>query len=285
MDRYKATKRVSVVGIIANIFLFFIKIIVAVSSRSQGLIADAINSGTDIFTSLMTYVGNKMASKPSDKEHPYGHGKVEYVFSLIISMFMLVLSYKILQNSITSILQHQTLIYSYQLIIVCITTIIVKFSLYIYTSRIGRKYENVLITAASQDHRNDVLVTTATLIGIICSKYGYNYIDGIVGICISIWIAYVAIKIFISAYYVLIDTDMSDSLKEKIRDIIKESANCQIDSIKATPVGINYILIIEISLDDEITIEEGHEVAENIKQEVCNFEKIMDAIVHVNPKY
>lgn len=284
MNRYEVTRKVSILGIVANLFLFIIKIVVGVMSNSQGLLADAINSGTDIFNSVMTYIGNKLASKPRDNEHPYGHGKVEYVFSLIISLCMLVLSFKILQNSVFAIIMKQELIFSTYLIIVCMITIIIKLFLFFYTRRIGSKHENLLITAASEDHRNDVFVTLTTLVGILCTKLGIYYIDGIVGILISIWIAYIALKLFISSYDVLIDTGMNDSQKEKIINVINDCNICSIDSIISSPIGINYILIIEISLDENIPLEEAHDIAEKIKKQVCKIDKIVDAIVHVNPK-
>jgi len=284
MNRYNDTKKVSILGIIANLFLFIIKITVAITSRSQGLLADAINSGTDIFTSVMTYIGNRLASKPRDKEHPYGHGKVEYVFSLIISISMIFLSFQILQNSYLAIVVKEELIFSFYLVIVCIITIIVKLFLYLYTIKMAKLHENLLISVASEDHRNDIFLSIATLIGIVCSKYGIYYVDGIVGVIISIWIAYVAIKLFISAYNVLIDTDINDALKERIVKVINECNNCTIDSIKSSPVGVNYILLMEISVEDDITVEEGHSIAEQIKKEVCKVEKIVDAIIHVNPK-
>jgi len=284
MSRYNDTKKVSILAIVANAFLFVIKITVALTSRSQGLLADAINSGTDIFTSIMTYIGNRLASKPRDKEHPYGHGKVEYVFSLIISIAMIFLSYKTLINSYMAVVSKKELVFSYYLIIVCVITIIVKLFLFIYTSKMAKVHENLLITAASEDHRNDIFLSLATLIGIVCSKYGLYYIDGIVGGFISIWIAYVAIKLFLSAYSVLIDTDINDGLKAKIINVINESNNCKIDSLKSSPVGVNYILLMEITVEDHVTLEEGHAIAENIKKEVCKIEKIVDAIIHVNPK-
>ncbi len=283
MNRYNDTKKISILGIIANFFLFIIKIIVAISSRSQGLLADAINSGTDIFTSVMTYIGNRMANKPRDKEHPYGHGKVEYVFTLVISVCMIFLSFRILQNAVYALVVKDKLIYSSYLVLVCVITIIIKLLLYIYTIKIGKKYENLLITAASEDHRNDILISIATLIGVICSKYNLYYVDSIVGIIISIWITYVAIRLFLSAYYVLIDTDISDELKEKIINVIKKNNNCKIDSIKSRPIGTKYILLIEISVEENFTLEEGHSIAENIKKQVCKTDKIADAIVHVNP--
>jgi cation diffusion facilitator family transporter len=170
------------------------------------------------------------------------------------------------------------------LIIVCVITIIVKLSLFIYTRKLGKQHENLLITAASEDHRNDVFLTSATLIGIVCSEFGVYYIDGVVGIIISIWIAYVALKLFISSYDVLIDTGINDSSKERIINVINECNNCSIDSLISAPIGINYILLIEISVDEHISLEDAHNIAEKIKKQVCKIEKIVDAIIHVNPK-
>lgn len=284
MDRYECAKRVSIIGIIANLFLFVIKIAVAFASKSQGLLADATNSGSDVFNSIITYIGNRLSSKPNDKEHPYGHGKIEYVFSMIISISMFLLAINILKDSITAIITKQIIVFSMSLVYVCIITIIVKILLYIYTINVGKKHENLLIVAASQDHRNDVFVTITTLLGIIGYKLGIYYLDGIVGIIISFWIVFVSIKIFLSAYEVLIDTDISDDIKKEITNSIEEMAACRVDSIKAIPVGINYTLLLEITLKYEISLEDGHKIAENIKLKTCEIDKIIDVIVHVNPK-
>ena len=102
MDRFEVAKRTSIMGIVGNIFLFIIKIIVGVVSSSQAMIADAFNSASDIFNSLMTYIGNRVASKSADDDHNLGHGKAEYIFSLFISISMIVVSAKLLIDSIRS---------------------------------------------------------------------------------------------------------------------------------------------------------------------------------------
>jgi cation diffusion facilitator family transporter len=281
MNRFSATKKVSILGILANLFLFIIKIIFALISKSQGMLADSINSASDVFTSFMTYVGNKLASKEKDKDHPYGHGKIEYVFSLIISICMLFLALNILINAFSSIINKQILIYNESLIYVCIITIVTKIIMFIYVRKVGKKYENLLIVAASEDHRNDVILTISTLLGIIASKYNYYFIDGIVGILISLWIVYIAIKLFKSAYEVLIDTE-NEVVKNNAIILINKENLCDIDDIKTLPVGINYILLIEISVDKNLTIEEGHKIAEDLKIRMCDLDKVVDTVIHVN---
>lgn len=284
MDRNKAINRVGLIGIVANLFLFIIKIIVAVISNSQGLIADSINSGSDIFSSLMTYIGSKLSGAPEDREHPDGHGKVEYVFTLIISLVMGFLAVTILINSIKAIVEKQVVNFTWNLVLICGITIITKLILYLYTSKLGKKYSSLLIIANSEDHRNDMFLTFATLVGIIASAFNIYFLDGIAGIVISIWIFVVAMKLFVGAYDVLIDTDISDNLKEKIENIILNDNRCTIDSLKAKPIGINYILLLEISIESTYSFLESHDIAEEIKEKIKQIPSIVDVYVHVNPK-
>ena len=159
MDRFKVTKRVGALGIIGNILLLIIKAIVGVMSKSQAMIADAANSAGDIFASAMTTIGNKIASEPKDETHNFGHGKAEYIFSLFISMSMIIIAFKILFDSIASIIYGNVIEFSWWLIIVCIITIITKLALYMYSKNALKKYKNILLESSMKDHRNDCIVT------------------------------------------------------------------------------------------------------------------------------
>ena len=139
--RHKRVERAAILGITGNIFLIIIKAIIAVITNSQAMISDAFNSAGDIFSSLMTFIGNKIASKPSDDDHNLGHGKAEYIYSMLISIFIFITSCVILKNSILSIFNNKYH-FSKWLIIVCIVTIIVKLALYIYTYKIYKKHNN-----------------------------------------------------------------------------------------------------------------------------------------------
>ena len=138
MDRYKSAKKASTLGIICNIFLLIIKGIIGFITNSQAMIADAFNSTGDIFTSVMTFIGNKIASVPSDDDHNLGHGKAEYIFSMLMSIVMIFTSFLILKSSVLSIIKSTLYDFSFWLIIVCIITILVKLSLYLYTSSIAK---------------------------------------------------------------------------------------------------------------------------------------------------
>ena len=174
-NRYKSVKKASILGIIGNIFLLIIKGAIGIISNSQAMIADALNSASDIFASIMTFIGNKIASIPSDDDHNLGHGKAEYIYSLLISIAMILMAIKALYDSLLSLIIRNNYTFSIWLIIVCLITIIIKFSLYIYTNKLSKKYNNVLIKANSKDHRNDCIITLFNLIAAILSIYNIYF--------------------------------------------------------------------------------------------------------------
>ena len=145
MDRFKAANRASILGMVGNIFLFIIKVTAGFISNSQAMIADAFNSASDILSSIMTYIGNKVASKDADDDHNLGHGKAEYIYSMLISIVMFILGVNILIDSIGSIINPSKFHFTIWLVIVCIITILVKVFLYLYTRNIGKKYNNLLV--------------------------------------------------------------------------------------------------------------------------------------------
>ena len=145
MNRYESTKRVSFLGIVGNVFLLIIKFIVAIFSHSEAMMADAVNSAGDIFSSIMSYIGNKIACVPSDEDHNFGHGKAEYIFSLFISIFMIIIGVKILFDSIMAIIEGDTFHFSIYLILVCIVTIVVKLLLYLYARKSYNNHHNILV--------------------------------------------------------------------------------------------------------------------------------------------
>ena len=221
MDRFIATKRVGIYGIIGNIFLLIIKVTIGIFSGSQAMIADAVNSASDIFASAMTFIGNKISSEPQDEKHNFGHGKAEYIFSLLISLSMILIAFKLLFDSITSLIEDHKFTFSWILVLVCIVTITTKFILFLYSNHLYKKYHNILIEASAKDHRNDCITTTFTLISVLFSLIDIYWVDGIVGIGISIWICYTGFKIFVESYNILMDASVDSSTKDLILDFAR----------------------------------------------------------------
>ncbi len=284
MDRYNSTKMAGIFGMFGNIFLLIIKGIVGFASHSQAMIADAANSAGDIFASLMTFVGNRIASEPGDKSHNFGHGKAEYIFSLFISISMIFVSAKLLYDSTISLIYQDTFTFSWFLVAVCISTILVKLFLFLYTYRLSKKYNNILLEANMKDHRNDCIVTTFTLISILLSLLHIYWFDGIVGISISIWICYTGVKIFVESYNVLMDISVDATTEKMILDLAHSYKEIKkLDDISSAPVGYQYIIVLTIYVDGNMTTFDSHSLADSLEQDITNLDKVYKTIIHVNP--
>lgn len=269
---------------LGNIILVIIKGFVGFTTGSQAMIADSINSASDIFASLMTFIGNKIASEPTDENHNFGHGKAEYIFSLLISLVMILVSVKLLINSVASLLHNNYFTFSWGLVIVCFITIFTKFALFVYTKNIAQRHNNILLEANYKDHRNDCLVTLGTLIACISALFNIYWLDGAIGSLIAIWILYTGIKIFIESYNVLMDISLDATSNDMILEIAKTYDGIKgVDSIYSTPSGYKYIAVVTISVDGNLTTFESHRIADNLENDLKKLDKISHAIVHVNP--
>lgn len=283
-ERFTTTKKVGIFGILGNIFLLIIKAIVGFSSKSQAMIADCINSAGDIFASLMTFVGNKIASVPKDDGHNFGHGKAEYIFSLFIAISMILVSVKMIIDAIVTLFKGNDVTFSLWLVVVCIITIIVKMSLYIYTKTMYAKHKNILLEASMYDHRNDCIITTFTLISTILSLKGITWFDSLVGAGISAWICKTGIGIFVESYNVLMDVSIDNDTKDSILNIAHAYKEVKtIKEVSSVPVGYQYIVVITIAVDGMMTTYDSHHLADKLEEDISKIDNIYKAIVHVEP--
>ncbi len=285
MNRYSSIKIASILGIFGNIFLLIIKGAIGLVTNSQAMIADSFNSAGDIVSSVMTYIGNKIASKPSDEDHNLGHGKAEYIYSMLISIAMILMALKIFNNSLLALIHQNTYQFSFWLIIVCLVTIIVKLSLFIYTNKLSKKYNNLLIKSNSYDHRNDCILTTFNLLSCLLALWNIYFLDGIVGLGISVWIIYTSIKIFIDSYNVLMDKSISFESRQKVLDIVKSHDEIKkITHFNSTPVGYQYQISLTIFVDGNLSTFDSHAIADNLEKEITNkIDEIYLTVIHVNP--
>lgn len=284
MNRYKSGKIASILGILGNLFLLIIKGIVGIITNSQAMIADSINSASDIISSILTFIGNKIASKPRDEDHHLGHGKAEYIYSMLISILIILVAITVFKDSLVSLFNPSNYNFSIWYIIVCIVTILVKLGLFLYTNKVAKKYNNLLILANSKDHRNDMIVTFFTLLSGILMYYGINFVDSIVGIGISIFILATGIKIFIDSYDVLMDKTMNEDTKKEVLAIIKKYPDVKkIQHFNATPVGYLFQVSFTIFVDGNLSTFASHDIANKLEKEISALDDIYLTIIHVNP--
>lgn len=281
-NKYKSIKIASVLGIIFNVILAVMKGIVGFFTMSQAMIGDFYNSFSDVFSSLMTFIGNHISSKPRDKDHNLGHGKAEYIFSFVIALVSIQLGISIIRSSL---FESNIVKFSWFLIIVNIITIIIKAGLFIYTNKISKKYNNILMKANSYDHRNDVLVTSFNLASSILLYFGISYIDRIVGLGIGLWIIMQGAQILITSYNVLMDKCLDDDVKNEIINFVNSHKEVKkINHFNATPIGYRYQISFTIFVDGNLTTFESHEIANYLEEEIHDrFKDIYLTVIHVNP--
>ena len=285
MERFKSVNIASILGIVGNLFLLIIKSLIGFLLNSHAMIADAFNSAGDIISSVMTFIGNKIASIPSDEDHNLGHGKAEYIYSMLISIAMILMGIFVFKDSFNSIINHSKLSFSIWFVIVCIITITVKSLLFFYTDKLYKKYNNLLIKANSKDHRNDIFITFCTLISGLLTLYKIYFFDGIVGSFIAIWMIITSVKIFKESYDVLMDKSISVQTKNKVYDIIKSHSEIKkVIHFNSTPVGYKYQISFTIYVDGNLSTFESHEIADNLEKEIAKkLDEIYLTVIHVNP--
>lgn len=283
--KFKEIKKASLLGVFGNLFLLLIKGIVGFISGSQAMIADAFNSASDILSSIMTFFGQRIASKPKDEDHNLGHGKAEYIYSMLISIIMIIMVFKVFKDSIVNLFTLEKATFTPWLIVVCALTIIIKIGLFLYTNRLYKKNKSLLLKANRNDHRNDCILTSLNLIACVLGYYGIYFVDSVAGIFISIWIFIVAYKIFIESYDILMDKSIDDETKEKVYEVI--SAHKEIKKIShfnSTPVGYMYQISFTIFVDGNLSTFDSHEIANNLEKEIDKkFPEIYLTVIHVNP--
>lgn len=283
--RHKKVERAAVFGIVGNIFLIIIKAIIAIITHSQAMISDAFNSAGDILSSFMTFIGNKMASKEADEDHNLGHGKAEYIFTMLISLTMIIVAVKLLFSSIQTLFIEYNYKFSYGLLVVGLITFIVKISLYFYTHKIAKEENNLLIEANAVDHRNDCILTIMTTIAAIFGMYGITYVDGLVGSLVSIYMGLTGIKLFKESFDVLMDKGMSVEKRNEVLEIIKKYDEVKkIQHFNSTPIGYQYQISFSIFVDGNLSTFDSHEIAHKLEKEITNtLDEVYVTIIHVNP--
>lgn len=286
MNENQIINRISVVSFIGNALLAILKITGGVLSRSSAMLSDGLNSIGDIFSSTVAMIGNRIAHKPSDEEHPHGHGKAAYIFSALIGISLLLVAAEAFANALRTFINPEPIDHISFVVFVCFVTIITKLVLFLYTDITGKRIKSPMIMALSEDHRSDIFVTIGTLIGILGTHLGIVWLDPVMGIIIAGIIARAGVKILMDSYRILMDTSESDSspIMQYARKIILEFPEVErTDSIIARPVGTNFCLEIKIGIDGEMTVNQSHQIANEIKHRLLENDDVCDVLIHINP--
>ncbi len=280
------------VGIIANALLTVMKGIGGVIAGSRALLADAVHSASDIAGSIVVLFGVKIAIKPPDEEHPYGHGKAENIASIIVALLLLVVGIEISISSIKTFFGETPSAPRKLALIIIIISILVKEALFHYKHYLGKKYTSSALISEAWHHRSDSLSSFAALLGIGSAMLGEYYHlpfliygDAIAGIIVSLIVIKVGYDLAKESSNIMMEKVLDKKDAMNYRQTVKEiNGVLHIDQMYARTHGSYVVIDIKVSVDSELTVKAGHDIAKEIKQTLLTkYNDIEDVLVHINP--
>jgi cation diffusion facilitator family transporter len=284
-ERFSIGIKISKITIIVNILLSVIKLFAGVIGRSGAMIADSIHSLSDVLSTIAVMVGLKLAKQPADEAHPYGHEKMEPIMAKILASILLITALLIGLNGIKVILNGTTEVPAKIAMYAAILSIVTKEFMYRYTVNGAKKIDSSALMADAWHHRSDAFSSIGTLIGVVGARMGYPILDPIASLVICIIISKVAIEIYKEAIDQLIDHSADTKTIENIKDEIEKTRGViNIDELK-TRVSANRLYVdVEICVNSNLSVCEGHEIAESVHNTIENLDsRIKHCMVHVNP--
>ncbi|MBQ8163216.1 MAG: cation transporter [Clostridia bacterium] len=273
------------VGIVANIVLFAVKIIFGIIFGSVSIIADSLNNFSDAGSNILTVVGYTMTGKPADKEHPYGHARMEYLCSLFISLIVMVLGVETLKSSIEKLIDPQgSTEYSTVAIIVIASTVAVKIFMAILNARLGKHINSSTLKATAIDSISDVIATSAVVVGMILTPYLGIYTDGILGCIISVYILALGIKMVFESSNTLLgkapDAEFLYNLTQKIKSY---DGVLGIHDLVIHSYGANkYFASVHVEIDSEDDVMLSHDMVDTIEADILK-EMNVNLVIHMDP--
>lgn len=282
----KATK-VLVKSLIVNILLTLTKFVFGLIYKSKVLVADGIHSLSDLATDIVSIYGSKLSLKPADTEHPYGHGKIEYLTSIVIGAVILALALSLLGNSLNA----KTTITSNMVLYVTIFTILAKYLISRYILSKGVKYKSNLLIASGKESRSDVISSAIVIITYFLSKLSsyskiFLYSDTIGTFIIGLIILKTAYRILKeNIVSILGESEQDEEYLDKIREIILENSEVvNIEELNIIKYGHYYQANITINMDSNVTLEDARVVSDRIKKKLINKKtRISYAKISINP--
>lgn len=280
--------RVSSLSIAVNIVLSFFKLLAGVLANSGAMISDAVHSASDVFSTFVVMVGIKLAGKESDKEHPYGHERLECVAAIILATILCITGLGIGRAALIQILgrkESNIAIPGILALIAAIVSIVVKEAMFWYTRYYAKKMDSGVLMADAWHHRTDSLSSIGALIGIWFARHGFMLGDQIASIIICVFIIVAAYEIFKDAVDKMVDKSCDEETEAQIKQLVLMQPGVECVDLLTTRMFGNKIYVdLEIGADGEKTLKETHEIAENVHNCIeDHFPKIKHIMVHVNP--
>ena len=259
----------SIVGIFCNVILFVAKFLIGTMSHSVSIIADGFNNLSDAGSSILSFVGVKMASKPADEEHPFGHGRMEYVTALVVSFLIIDIGLTFLKDSISAIREPREMQFRIISLIVLLLSIVVKLWLGFFNKKLGKKIDSKVMMATSADAMGDVLATTATVISMLIFYFFDINIDSFVGVGVSLVVMKAGIEIAKDTLEPLLGEAVPKDICERVTEFVESyDGVCGTHDLIVHNYGPGRSMAsVHAEVPNDVDIEKSHEIIDRIEKE------------------
>lgn len=283
---YENMMFVSKFAIVVNIVLALLKIISGNIFQSVSLLSDGLNSLSDLITNILVIVGLKVGNNPEDSEHPFGHGKIESVFSVIIGTFIIISAFEVIQENFLKLFEKNSgVLLNKWPIIITIMTIIIKIFQLIFMKQKTGKEKSALIETLLVDYKMDIVISSSVLVGLLLSLISPLF-DIIVGLIIAIYIIINGYQLISENALILLDSQDKELLEEIREDILKFPEIENAHDFRMTTSGKEVYIFVDVRMNRDKTIEEAHEIVNEITKTLkYKYKNVKRILIHVEPMY
>ena len=285
--RNQAMRNTSIVGAIVNLILTLGKVFFGITGQSYALIADGVHSLADLSTDLMVWFAAKYSNQPADKEHPYGHARIETAFTVALGVVLIVTAIGIVVDSAQRLLNPESLLQPTPIVLlVAAISILANEGLYQYTIRAARQFNSGLLKANAWHHRSDAISSIVVLIGVAGSLMGFPYLDAFAALGVALMIAHIGWDQAWTSIRELIDTGMEPKTAAALKGIIANVEGVQgVHMLRSRRMGGVYLLDVHIVVGERLSVSEGHKIAEYVRLKLIDsHEAISNVLVHIDPE-
>lgn len=287
-DQTKTAMRVSTTSIAANLLLSLIKLLAGVFAHSGAMISDAVHSASDVFSTVIVMIGVKIAAKESDREHPYGHERLECVAAIVLAVVLLITGLFIGYEGIKKIVGGNSAALEVPGALAlgaAVLSIAVKEAMFWYTRHYARLIDSGALMADAWHHRSDALSSVGALLGIGGARLGFPVLDPLASVVICVFIGKAAADIFIDAVNKMIDKSCDEKTENELRSCaLSHELVRRVDLLRTREFGSRVYVEMEIAVDGKLPLTEAHEVAEKVHDDIeTSFPKVKHIMIHVNP--
>ncbi|MCQ2531921.1 MAG: cation diffusion facilitator family transporter [Saccharofermentans sp.] len=284
-ERNKVGARAGIIGICLNVILATVKLVIGFVSGSVSIVGDAVNNYSDVASSVVTLVSFKLAGKKADKEHPYGHGRAEYVAGFIVSAMVIAVAINLAKSSISTIVSGSELDASLVAAVLLVMSIIVKFIMSVFYAKVGRKIGSSSMKAAAVDSRMDCITTSVALLSVIVMMTMEINIDGYAGLIVALFVVWQGIKSAKETVEPLLGSGAEDDTIDEIKDIATSQADVLgVHDIRVHDYGPDKKYVsMHVEIPGNLSLREAHMLLDDIENEIVDKKLASEVIVHPDP--